>query len=334
MSEKKQLITNITLESVIETAIRIPGVKVDRDAFLWETFKDRDESAMSDILAGGPVKAGCARSELHKLAQRLVTERTLISTGASFVAGMPGGIAMAATIPADIAQFYGVALRMAQELAYLYGEGDLWAGEKPDSEKVQNQLILYCGVMLGVSGAEQAVRVLSSALAKQALKKLPQKALTKTFYYPIVKGIAKFFGAKMTKDVFAKGVSKALPIIGGVVSGGLTLASMKPMGSRLVQTLDEAHFDYTQEEFEEDWQKIVKIYDEPEVSAAEEGSAESVAAEPPVEEACAEETTETMQEAPAGDVLRRIEQAGKLHAAGVLSDEEFRELKTRLLAQL
>lgn len=45
--------------------------------------------------------------------------------------------------------------------------------------------------------------------AKQALKKLTQKALTKTFYYSIVKSIAKAFGPKMTKEVFAKGVSKS-----------------------------------------------------------------------------------------------------------------------------
>ena len=63
-----------------------------------------------------------------------------------------------------------------------------------DNDKVTNQLILYCGVMLGASGAAQAVRVMSSALAKQILKKLPQKALTKTFYYPIIKSIAKAFG--------------------------------------------------------------------------------------------------------------------------------------------
>jgi hypothetical protein len=87
------------------------------------------------------------------MAKRIINERTIVSTGASFVAGLPGGLAMAATIPADMLQFYGIALRMAQELAYLYGESDLWNGEFLDNDKVTNQLILYCGVMLGASGA-------------------------------------------------------------------------------------------------------------------------------------------------------------------------------------
>lgn len=37
----------------------------------------------------------------------------------------------------------------------------------------------------------------------------------------------------MTKDVFAKGVSKVIPIIGGVISGGVTLATYAPMCLKL-----------------------------------------------------------------------------------------------------
>lgn len=272
--------SNFSLTEVITTAIQIPGVKVNRETFLREQFKKERPAKLERIIAYGPVEASCERKQLQKMAKKLINERTALSTTASFAAGLPGGLAMAATIPADIIQFYGVALRMAQELAYLYGEGDLWNGATIDNERVTNQLVLYCGVMLGVSGATQAVRVLSSKLAQQALKKLPQKALTKTFYYPIVKSIAKFFGAKMTKDVFAKGVSKAVPIIGGVVSGGMTFATMRPMGVRLAEALDDAHFDYSQEEFEADWSDIVE---ENEKVEAEESKKSSVTNQQPME---------------------------------------------------
>ena len=56
-----------------------------------------------------------------------------------------------------------------------------------------------------------------------------------------------------------RGVSKAVPILGGVVSGGITFATLRPMGQRLADTLDEAHFSYTEEEFHEDWEDIVEI---------------------------------------------------------------------------
>ena len=40
-------------------------------------------------------------------------------------------------IPADVMQFFGMALRLAQELSYLYGGGDLWVDGQIDDEKVK-----------------------------------------------------------------------------------------------------------------------------------------------------------------------------------------------------
>ena len=318
MAKKEQkLKTNVSLENVVTTAIQVPGVKVNRELFLREQFQKESKELIESIVENGPVNAQVSQDTLRKMAKKIINERTIVSTGASFVAGLPGGLAMAATIPADMIQFYGVALRMAQELAYLYGEGDLWNGEFLDNDKVTNQLILYCGVMLGASGASQAVRVMSSALAKQILKKLPQKALTKTFYYPIVKGICKFFGVSMTKNLFAKGISKAVPILGGVVSGGITFATLRPMGQRLADTLDEAHFSYTEEEFHEDWEDIVEISEE-------------------------ETTEEVVQVVPEGkedavsasSVMDEMTKAKQLLDAGILTEQEFSDLKAKLIAKL
>ena len=47
-------------------------------------------------------------------------ETTKVST-LSFVAGLPGGIAMVGTIPADLTQYLGHIFRIVQKLAYLYG---------------------------------------------------------------------------------------------------------------------------------------------------------------------------------------------------------------------
>lgn len=118
---------------------------------------------------------------------------------------------------------------------------------------------MYCGVMFGVSGAVSGVRVLSTQIAKTTLKKLPQKALTKTFWYPIVKQIGKAIGIKVTKSTVAKGVSKAIPVIGGVISGGLNFASMMPMAKRLYAAFDKATFDYSEEEYENDLDVMEKM---------------------------------------------------------------------------
>lgn len=319
--ENKKTEKSLDLTNVISTAIQIPGVRVSREAFLREQFKDFPQERVESIVEKGPIEAGCTREELKQKANRIIKERTAISTGASFVAGIPGGLAMAATIPADMLQFYGVALRMAQELIYLYGEVDIWCDGTPDPDRVTNQLILYCGVMLGATGAAQTVRIMSSALAKQALKKLPQKALTKTFYYPVIKSILKFFGVSVTKNTFAKGVSKIIPVVGGVVSGGITLASMLPMGNRLSNTLDKAHFDYTMTDFELDMADISKVCaketEEDNIQNSEEPENDIVA-------------NDIKQE----DMFEKIQKAKQLLDSGIITEEEFAEIKAKLISQI
>lgn len=303
------------LQKIITNAVQIPGVKVDRKKFLLNTFNDKSSDKLKRILEVGPVEAGCSRKEIKKLAAALVNNRTLKSTGLSFAAGLPGGIAMAASIPADLLQFYGIALRLAQEISYIYGEPDLWEGGEISEERVSQQLVLYCGVMFGVSGASATIRVLSSSMGKQVLKKLPQKALTKTFYYPIVKSICRIFGVKMTKNIFAKGVSKAIPILGGVISGGLTFVSMRPMGTRLVDTFDDSKFDYSRSEFEADWEEIHNVeYSEDEVVDAETESAS--------------QAKENAQ-----DIAATLREYKGLLDDGIITEEEFASLKADLLSK-
>lgn len=252
--KKEKQKDNSVLLTIIERAIKLPGVKVDRDEFLRKQFEKMPEEKLNAILEFGPPAAGCEREVLRLKAKKLINDRTSLSTSASFLAGLPGGIAVAATIPADFIQFYGVALRLAQELAYLYGEENLWDGESINEEKVESKLILYCGVMLGVSGAAQAIKMICVSLGKTLAKNLPKKALTKTVYYGIIKSVCKAFGVNLTKTAFGKFVGKALPVVGGVVSGGLTYATMRPMGKRLAETFDNANYDYTPEQYGIDWE--------------------------------------------------------------------------------
>lgn len=243
--------SEVMLEEIVSKSIQIPGVKVDRNKFLAEGFSSKVDM-LESIINNGPIGAGVSREEINAMANKLIIKRTSQSSIASFAAGIPGGLAMAATVPADVLQFFGMSLRLAQELSYLYGAEDLWSNGQVDDEKVKTQLILYCGVMFGVSGAVSGVRVLSTQLAKTALKKIPQKALTKTFWYPIIKKICAMVGYTLTKKTLASGVSKSIPIIGGVISGTINFASMMPMARRLNEALDKATFDYSDEEYNAD----------------------------------------------------------------------------------
>ena len=305
-----------SVTNLIAKALAVPGIKVNRMTFLSEQFKNRTSDELSDIIEKGPVRAGCTEKEIRKIAVALVNKRTLESTGMSFVSGIPGGpIGLSAGLTADTVQFFGIALRLAQEVSYLYGEEDLWADGKITEEEVNNQMLVYIGTMFGVSGASAAVRVVSSAFAKTALKRIPQMALTKTIYYPIVKSIAKMLSVRMTKGIFAKGVSKTIPILGGVVSGTITFASMKPMGYRLVDVMQEAHFSYTAKEFKADIETLNSIGEQKIVIDAD------------------------YEEVPAKDEKRmsiseELLKYKKLLDEGIISKEEFEDIKEKLIARI
>ena len=89
--------------------------------------------------------------------------------------------------------------------------------------------------MLGVAGASTALTGFANNVARPALQKqLAGKALTQTAYYPLVKQTLKRVGVQINKQIFARTVTKVVPLVGGVVSGSLTYASLRAGSGRLM----------------------------------------------------------------------------------------------------
>lgn len=232
----------IDIEDIIVLAIKAPGVHITRANFLKkELFKNYPQEVIDKAIETTPAQAGIPSNEIDKIADEIIKfERNCVS-GISAALGAPGGWAMAATIPADIVQYYGYTLRATQKLLYLYGFPEIDSDEEGlqlDSQTV-NQIILCLGVMNGVAGANNAIKGMAKALAVGVEKKLLNTALTKGTFYPLVKAIAKWFGVKMTKTIFAGFFKKAIPIVGGVVGGGITFFSFKPCCCRLKNVLQD-----------------------------------------------------------------------------------------------
>lgn len=225
----------LSFTSVIESAAKLPLVRIDRTDFLTKNLgKLCSEEQLQKAIAVGTLHANIPITTLDSLANAVINAETVKVTAISAAAGIPGGVAMAATIPADLAQFYGFIIRVAQELAYIYGWDEMFTESSELDVSTESQLILFIGVMSGVGAANKIVGKLFGEVAMKAVaKNIAAKALTKTWYYPLVKKIAAMLGQKMVKATFAKGVSKAVPILGGAISGGLTLAMFKPMSHRL-----------------------------------------------------------------------------------------------------
>jgi hypothetical protein len=223
--------------SILTTVMKIPGVKIDRRNFLAKEFSRYCEDDEIEILLGeGTGKAGISRKIMDKVADGVIGFHGTTVVGTSFISGLPGGIALLGTIPADLAQYYFHTLQVAQKLAYVYGYPDLDEGA---SDNFITMITLFVGVMSGVEAASSGIKMVSKMFAQAMVKKLSSMALTKTTIYPMVKQIAKMLGIKLTKQIFAKGVGKVIPIVGGFISGGLTAAVFLPSAYKLKNTLRE-----------------------------------------------------------------------------------------------
>ena len=231
----------VDTEDIIILGLRIPGVRIDREDFLRKQFmKNYANDVIQDAVKFNPAHAGITVEEIDNIADQVIQyERNCVS-GISLALGAPGGVAMFATLPTDIAQYYGYMLRAIQKLLYLYGfpEINVENGVNIDDETM-NLITLCLGVMYGVEGSVASIKILSNALGKGVEKKLLQKALTKGTFYPVVKKISRWFSVCMTKQVFAGFFRKAIPVVGGVVGGGITYLSFKPCCDNLKKSLQD-----------------------------------------------------------------------------------------------
>jgi hypothetical protein len=226
----------VSWDKVMNLALSMPMVKVDRTAFLTKEFSMYDNA--DQLRDKRPIDLFDAEA-IERAARSVINSHLTTATVTSTAAGIPGGLAMAATMPADIAQYYWHVLVVAQKLGYLYGWPDLLDEKGQITEGTRNVLTLFVGVMFGAQAASKLVGEIAKRVSLQAAKRLPQQALTKTMYYPVIKQVAKWIGLKMTKDTFGRSVGKAIPILGGVLSGAITAFSFKPMAEKLQKHLRE-----------------------------------------------------------------------------------------------
>ena len=224
----------------LKKLVRLKGVRISREDFLRQELRKLhlSDAEIECAIASNPLSAGVSRKSLDKLANDAISFETKKSTALSFAAGIPGGFAMLGTVPADLTQYYVHSLRIMQKLAYLYG----WKEFLTDLDDVDDETIaqmgLFFGVMLGVAGAAESLRDFARLIVAPAIeKRIARKALMKTTWYPVVKKSLKFIGVSVTKQSMAKTMSKIVPLIGGVISGGMTFVALQTQATRLKQHL-------------------------------------------------------------------------------------------------
>lgn len=221
--------------SVLRRAASLPMVKVNREAFLRkEIARHYPGVDIERAVALSPTAAGLTLAQIDKIARRVIQAETKQAAGLSFLTGLPGGIGLAVAVPADVAQYFAHVMRVEQKLAYLYGWRSMLNEDGEVDDNTMNQLMLLMGVMLGVEAAEKAVTSLATTVAQHSMAKAAKrKALMATAESPVRRLILRVLGIKLTEEAASKAVGKMMPLVGGVISGGMTYATFKPSAKRL-----------------------------------------------------------------------------------------------------
>lgn len=245
MQRKEQLKTEVIptneeeaeefAKAIMQRAASLKVVKINRGDFLRSEIKRRFPEIDADFaVETTPAETGIAPENLDRMAIDVIDLETKKCAGLSFLAGIPGGLAMVGTVPADLAQYFAHVMRIEQKLAYIYGWQTFLNEEDEVDDETVMKLVVLMGVMMQVGGAANAVTTFAANTARAGIEKAIQKqALTKTFWYNPMKKVLRYLGVNLTKQTFAKTASKVVPVIGGAISGGMTYMAYKPGAERL-----------------------------------------------------------------------------------------------------
>ena len=239
MSEENKEKTTQSLSlwnRVLETSLKLPFVNVDREEFLTkELTKFCTPMEVMTALDDTPLKV-LSKKEIDKLANQCISYHLTMVCGTSALMGLPGGWWMAGSIPADITQFYGHILSLMQKLIYLYGWPSLTNVNKQLDDESLNIMTLFVGVMMGNKLAIEALTKVATQISKNAGVRISEGVMA----HYIIK-IAQWIGINMTKEGFAKGVGKVIPLVGAPISATITYYTFRPMARRLKTHLDELY---------------------------------------------------------------------------------------------
>ena len=220
----------------MSTSVNLPFVKVDRDEFLTKELSKfcTPMEVMTAINVG--TLGVLSKKEIDKLANQCISYHLTMVCGTSALMGLPGGWWMAGTIPTDLTQFYGHILSLMQKLIYLYGWPALTNVNQQLDDESLNIMTLFVGVMMGNKMAVEALGKVATMASKNAGMKISETVLAQY----VVK-VAQWIGINMTKEGFAKGMGKVLPLVGAPISATITYYTFRPMARRLKRHLDELY---------------------------------------------------------------------------------------------
>ena len=227
--------------NVMDMAMRLPGVQVDREEFLRDALKRFcTKEQLRRAIAERP-DVVIPDGVLCEIANSVISHHVLGVTAISAAAGLPGGWGAWVALPADLGQYYWQCFVLAQKLAYLYGYPDL---RQVDGELART-LTIFVGVMMGVAKASEAINALARKVVETTVQRMANETVQKAAWFQVIQSIAQAIGMKLSKKKLTTIASKLIPVAGAAISGGFSYMTFKKGANRLNVQLRQS-MDYFQ----------------------------------------------------------------------------------------
>lgn len=221
MEQKENL--ELLSELIIYT---LKKVKVNRDEFLLKEFPEVDREM---LLKNGPLEFYSVE-ELEKKALKIVDNTTNSVALKSFITGLPSNPAIAVALgSADAIQYFAALLNLLQKVIYTLGEEDLFDKFGQLSYQSKLKIFGYLALMLGVDTL--AAKILVTKASTEVSKKIVNSNISRT----MVNKLAGQVLAKNTANIGKNTFSKFVPVVSGVVSGGISYFTFKNSGKTLIK---------------------------------------------------------------------------------------------------
>lgn len=177
-------------------------------------------------------------------AKKFINYQIAKCTTSGFVTGLGGLITLPAAIPANVGSVMYVQMRMIACLAYM-------GGYDTDSDQVQT-LVYACLAGISIDQIlKQAGIQFGNKFVMAMVKKIPGEVLTKINQKVGFRFVTKFG----TKGIV--NIGKAVPVVGGMISGGFDFVETKAIANRAYKMFINGDFNVSSEDDE----KVIEIDD-------------------------------------------------------------------------
>ena len=177
-------------------------------------------------------------------AKKFINYQIAKCTTSGFVTGLGGLITIPVAIPANVGSVMYVQMRMIACLAYM-------GGYDTNSDQVQT-LVYACLAGISIDQIlKQAGIQFGNKFVMAMVKKIPGEVLTKINQKVGFRFVTKFG----TKGIV--NIGKAVPVVGGVISGGFDFVETKVIANRAYKMFINGDFNVSSEDDE----KVIEIDD-------------------------------------------------------------------------